>query len=116
MEQAEQLLVTHELVRRLEDAERAAVKSKLKALRDEDAEAPGVETSRLGQISLLANRSRHYNPSYNRAMGFSSVDVGPISSLGRSIVVHACSARSVRPHTPNLKQALDVEHLDNLYL
>jgi len=74
MEQAEQLLVTHELVRRLEDAERAVVESKLMALHDEDAEAHGVEMARLGQTTLLAIRSRHYNPSYNRAMGFSTAD------------------------------------------
>ena len=67
-------IVTQELARRLEAAEAEYHEAKLTALRADDGNSRGVEIARLGRSVLLSIQSRRQNPSYNRAMCFSTDD------------------------------------------
>jgi GNAT superfamily N-acetyltransferase len=68
------LLITRDLVFRLEAAEAAYHEAKLRALEADDGNSRGVEIARLGRSLLLSIQRMRHNPSLNRAMGFSTED------------------------------------------
>jgi GNAT superfamily N-acetyltransferase len=67
-------LVTRDLVFGLETAEAAYHEAKLHALGADDGNSRGVEIVRFGGSVLLSIQSRRHNPSFNRAMCFSTED------------------------------------------
>lgn len=74
-------VVTRELVQRLEAAEAAYTLSKLRALRDDEGNARGVELAQVGGTALLSIQSQRNNPSVNRAMGFETADLARLDEM-----------------------------------